>query len=89
MILINLLNLLERVRDLENDCSCSHIRSVTDAPSSLSRLPPLGRLAPLAGIILAEGTPTLKSIGMLALGCQSTVDNDVPFFLKCVLFILP
>ena len=27
--------------------------------------------------------------GVSALGCQSTIDNDVPFSLKCVLFILP
>ena len=40
-------------------------------------------------MVLAEGTPTLKSDGVLVFGCQSTVDNDVHFFFKCVLFILP
>jgi len=81
--------ILERIWHLENDCSYFHLRSVTNTPSSLLCLPPLGRLAPQAGMVPAEGTPTLKSVGVLALGCQSTIDNDVPFSLKCVLFILP
>ena len=73
---------LERVWNLENDCSCFHLWSVYDAPNSLLHLPPLVRLAPQTGMVLAEGTPTLKSVGMLALRCQSTIDNDVPFLLE-------
>jgi len=52
-------------------------------------LAPLGRPAPQAGLVPAQGTPTLKSVGVPVFGCQSIVDNDVPFSLKCVLFILP
>ena len=80
---------LKRVWGLENNCSCLYLRSVTDAPSSLLHFPSFDRLAPHARVVPAEGTPTLKSVGVLALRCQSTVDNDVPFSLKCVLFILP
>jgi len=41
-------------------------------------LPPLGRLVAEAGMVSAEGNPTIKSVRVSALGCQSTVDNDVP-----------
>jgi len=54
------------------------LRSVTITASFLFRLPPLGRLVSLAGMVPVEGTPTLKSVRVSALGCQSTVDNDVP-----------
>jgi len=29
-------------------------------------------------MVLAEGTPTIKSVRVSTLGCQSIVDNDVP-----------
>ena len=64
--------------------------STLDRPlmlQTLLRLPLLGRLAPQAGMVPAEGIPMLKSVEVLTLGCQSTIDNDVPFSLKCVLFI--
>jgi len=40
---------------------------------------PLGRPAPQAGMVPVEGTPTLKSVRVSVFGCQSIVDNDVPF----------
>lgn len=70
-------------------CSHFHLWSVYDVPSFLFHLPPLGRLTPQAGMIPAEDISTLKSVRVLALGCQSTIDNDVSFSLKCVLFISP
>jgi len=79
---------LEQVWVLENDSSCLYLRSTTDALSLLFRLPSLGRLDPQAVVVPAEGTPTLKSVGVSALGCQSIVDNDVPFSLEYMLFIL-
>ena len=51
------------------------------------RLPPLGRLISQAGMVLAEGTPTLKSVRVSAFGCQSTVDNDVHVLRVCVIYI--
>jgi len=50
---------------------------------------PLGHPAPQAEVVPAEGTPTLKLVGVSVLRCQSTVDNNVHFSLKYVLFILP
>jgi len=53
-------------------------RSVVVTPSFLFRLPPLDRLVLQAGMVPAEDTPTLKSVRVSTLGCQSTVYNDVP-----------
>jgi len=45
---------------------------------TLSCFPPLGRLAPQVGMVPAEDTPILKSVGV-TLGCQSIVDNDINY----------
>jgi len=55
----------------------------------LSRAHLSGRLTPQAGGVPAEGTPTLKSVGVSTLDCQKTVNNDVHFSLECMIFILP
>jgi len=36
VIFVNIINVLERVRDLENDCSCSYLRSACYSPNSLT-----------------------------------------------------
>jgi len=60
--------------------SFSTLWSVTIITGFLFLLLLLGRLAPQEEMVPAEGIPTLKSVRVLALGCQSTVDNDVPGF---------
>jgi len=41
-------------------------------------LSPFGRLVVRAEMVPTEGTPTIKSVRVSTLGCESTVDNDVP-----------
>jgi len=41
-------------------------------------IPFFGRLVSQAGRISAEDTPKLKLVRVSALGCESTIDNDIP-----------
>jgi len=68
---------LERVLETRQRLLFYSLRSIAVTINFLPRLPSLGRLVSQAGMVPAEGTPTLKSVRVSALGCQSTVDNDV------------
>jgi len=68
---------LERVLRSKERLFFYFLRSITVTVNFLFRLSLLGRLVSQAEMIPAEDTPTLKSVRMSALGCQSTVDNDV------------
>ena len=39
---------------------------------------PFGQLGAQTRMVPAKGTPTIKSAKDSTLGCQSTVDNDIP-----------
>lgn len=67
---------LERVWSLENNSFCLYLLSVC---SKLPASPFFFQSSDsTCGVVPAEDTPTLKSVGMSALECQSTVDHDVP-----------
>ena len=69
---------LERVLGSRERLLFHSLRSVTVTANFLLHLPPLTRLVSQTGMVPAEGTPTLKSVRVSTLGCQSIIDNDVP-----------
>ena len=73
---LDIVLVLEQVLGSRERLPCSSLRSVIVTLDFVIRLPPLSRLVSEAGMVPAEGTPTIKSVRMSTLDC--TVDNDVP-----------
>ena len=71
-------------------CTCRSVTPTFNLSLLLLFLPFSSRPAVAqARTVPTEGTPTIKSIKDSTLGCQSTVDNDVPdFWNLCYLYYL-